>query len=111
MPQYIFPLVGLNNVGSTCFMNAILQCLLHISELSNYFLSEYPNDQQVLFQTNKNCLSMGQMSLAYYDVVSGVFKENKRQTNFATFSPSEFKFMSSNIFSIPILLSLSLLIS
>ena len=32
-----FPLIGLKNVGLTCYMNAILQCLLHINELNNFF--------------------------------------------------------------------------
>ena len=33
--------LGLANVGATCYMNATLQCLFHIKELSYYFLSWY----------------------------------------------------------------------
>ena len=33
-------LIGLNNIGATCFMNATLQCLSQTEELSNYFLNE-----------------------------------------------------------------------
>ena len=32
---------GLNNVGLTCYMNSTLQCLLHIPELSLYFMGIY----------------------------------------------------------------------
>ncbi len=33
-------LIGLNNIGATCFMNATLQCLSQTRGLANYFLEE-----------------------------------------------------------------------
>jgi len=32
------PLIGLANIGATCYMNATLQCLANIDKLTNYFL-------------------------------------------------------------------------
>ena len=32
------PLIGLANIGATCYMNATLQCFSNIEELTNYFL-------------------------------------------------------------------------
>ena len=32
------PLIGLANIGATCYMNATLQCLSNIDTLTNYFL-------------------------------------------------------------------------
>jgi len=34
-------LVGLSNLGNTCFMNSCLQCLSNTTPLTEYFLKEY----------------------------------------------------------------------
>ena len=34
------PLIGLNNIGATCYLNATLQCLSQTRALTNYFLNE-----------------------------------------------------------------------
>ena len=33
-------LIGLNNIGATCFMNSTLQCLSQTANLTSFFLSK-----------------------------------------------------------------------
>jgi len=70
--KYLFPKTGLKNIGSTDYMNATLQCLLHVNELTLYFIEEYPKDQQKLAKINSDVVSGGDISRAFYNLVIGV---------------------------------------
>ncbi len=73
---YYFPKKGLYNIGSTCYMNATLQCLLHVSEIDAYFLNEYKNDYSMLMKKNNNVESQGNISKAFYGLVKGVLLDD-----------------------------------
>ena len=79
--KYYFPEKGLKNIGSTCYMNATLQCLLHVSELVAYFLNEYKNDYLNLMKKNKYVESKGNISEAFYNLVKGVIDDEGNNNN------------------------------
>ena len=72
-------LIGLNNIGATCYMNSTLQCLSNTEELTDYFLKDFTKEQN-----NNNKI----ISNAYYNLIQSLW--NKDNNN-KSFSPNEFK--------------------
>ena len=66
---YYFNVKGLYNIGSTCYMNSTLQCLLHMSELIYYFLNQFPKDFPSLKLKNKDIPTHGDISKVFYELV------------------------------------------
>ena len=74
-------------------MNATLQCLIHIPELSLYFLNEYQKDKEVLNNKNIMAKTKGHLSEAYYEVVKNVDDFSKREVtySYSSYKPKNFK--------------------
>jgi ubiquitin C-terminal hydrolase len=72
-------------------MNATLQSLIHIPELSLYFLNEYPKDEQLLNNINSHSVTKGQLSKAYYEVVKGIEILSKQNNKNNYYKPKKFK--------------------
>ena len=70
-------LVGLNNIGATCYMNATLQCLSNTKKLTEYFLNIFKNDDPNKIMTNE-----------YYKVILNLWK---RENDKKSYSPNSFK--------------------
>ena len=85
--------IGLQNVGGSCYMNATLECLMHIKELSEIFLSafffSYPRSDETFVSKHK-------LSLKYIDLLSQVFLP-KLHGNSKYFAPYEFKTLISEM--------------
>ncbi|WWD19867.1 hypothetical protein CI109_104335 [Kwoniella shandongensis] len=83
-------LVGLQNLGNTCFMNSAVQCLSNTQELSEYFLSGVYTEEL----NRDNPLGMhGQIAEAFGQTVENLWAP---QTNsYHSYSPRQLKWNTS----------------
>ena len=73
-------LVGLNNIGATCYMNATLQCLSNTTKLKVYFLKMFKYDIN-----NKKTI----ISNEFYNVVKNLWDKNNTNRSFSPYSFKE----------------------
>lgn len=72
---------GLRNLGNTCYMNSIIQCLAYTEPLTNYFL-EYPYENDI---NNTNPMYNG-VAKEWFEVLCGIFCQGG-----SSYDPSKFK--------------------
>ena len=75
-------LIGLANIGATCYMNATLECFINVDPLTRYLLTE-SNYYQIINNTSRY-----ELSSAYCDLLANVCL-NESVTDF--FKPRTFK--------------------
>jgi len=73
-------LVGLNNIGATCYMNATLQCLSNTTKLREYFMKMFKYEIN-----NKNRI----ISNEFYNVIKNLWDTNNTNRSFSPYSFKE----------------------
>ena len=74
--------VGLQNIGSTCYMNATLQCFIHIAKFISFFRKINPNN-----------LPQDSLSISFKNLIDHLWKEdlspNQNENNY--YIPTDFR--------------------
>ena len=74
--NYIFKKKKINSIYSYFYVNSIIQCLLHVNKLTEYFLNDYPKNSLELKQKNKDIISKGQISETFHSLIQEIVKNN-----------------------------------
>jgi len=78
-------LIGLNNIGATCFMNSTLQCLSQTQELASYFLKpKYRNE--IIKNISLENMNNSRLCPVFLELIQKLWDRNASKS----FSPNKF---------------------
>ena len=61
----------------TCHINSILQCLVHIPELNDFFINKYEKKKEYFKKINKEADTKGRLSNEFFKIVSKTYEDTK----------------------------------
>ena len=79
-------LIGLQNVGATCFMNSVLQCLSQTTKLTIYFLEQ--NHRERIINNNISLLysDYSQLAPRYLELLENLWKKSSAKKYYAPYN-------------------------
>ena len=81
------PMIGLKNIGQTCYMNSVLQCFSNLFYITDYFLNPSKKDIIDITKTISDSKKENTLSIAYRDLLDKLWKGMPN----ISISPYEFK--------------------
>ena len=79
-------LIGLQNIGATCFMNSVLQCLSQTTKLTIYFLEQ--NHRERIINNNISLLysDYSQLAPRYLELLENLWKKSSAKKYYAPYN-------------------------
>ena len=84
------PTIGLDNLGATCYMNAVLQCMAHFKEVSEKILNWY----KCMDDNNKKDR---ELSYAFGELLDNLYFPHENNNYKVSYAPKNFKEIVGNL--------------
>ena len=79
-------IIGLRNIRSNCYANSLLQCMYHITPLTQYFIS----NTELFNLEDNNINNKNSFSYKYYEVIYHLYYKKQNSKIIDAYSPTDF---------------------